>query len=144
MLPPMANPKLRAYSSALRQDQTPAEARLWAHLRNRRLDGCKFRRQLPIGRYIADFACKELKLVVEVDGSQHTESAYDAERDAWLNAHGWRVLRFWNNDVLSETGGALDTIVDAIRGLQEAAREPSPSQPSAGPLPLPLWGRGAF
>jgi len=86
----------------LRKNQTEAEAKLWRLLRAKRLAGHKFRRQLPIGRYIVDFACPAAHLIVELDGSQHADSAYDQRRDAWLATQGWRVLRLWNNDLADE------------------------------------------
>src|ERR1700730_18410486 len=87
----------------LRQNATDAERRLWAMLRNRRLQSYKFRRQLPIGRFIVDFARTQHRLVSEADRGQHNESAGDARRTAWVESRGWRVIRFWNNDVLSTT-----------------------------------------
>ena len=98
-------------SRALRASETEAERKLWSMLRARRLGGLKFRRQLPIGRYIVDFACPEKLLVVECDGSQHAESERDATRDAWLKAEGYKVLRFWNHDVLQNPLGVSDTIL---------------------------------
>ncbi|HEX4097083.1 MAG TPA: DUF559 domain-containing protein [Caulobacteraceae bacterium] len=93
-----------------------AEARLWLSLRNRKLDGFKFRRQVPIDRYFADFACLEAKLVVELDGGQHAEAlAYDAGRTAVLENAGFHVLRFWNRAVLTEIDGVLHEISTALR-----------------------------
>jgi len=95
---------------------TPAERALWGGLRKRQLAGCLFRRQYPLGRYIVDFVCLEKRLVVEVDGGQHTEQAEaDRERTAWLEAQGYRVVRFWNTDVL----GAVAAVVEAIGGVLE-------------------------
>jgi very-short-patch-repair endonuclease len=94
----------------LRREMTDAERRLWAMLRGSQLEGAKFRRQVPIGRYIADFACFKSKLIVELDGSQHADSAYDAERDAWLEAQGFRVLRFWNAAMEEPEGVAAGAI----------------------------------
>ncbi|TVR97492.1 MAG: endonuclease domain-containing protein [Rhodospirillales bacterium] len=93
----------------LRRDGTDAERRLWRHLRNRGLDGHKFRRQHPIAGFVADFACVEARLVVEVDGGQHGGAA-DARRTAALHRHGFTVLRFWNNEVLVNTEGVIETI----------------------------------
>src|SRR5690242_13265404 len=84
----------------LRRDATDAERRLWYRLRARQIDGAKFVRQEPIGPYVADFVCREQRLVVELDGGQHATDKRDAMRDDWLRQHGYRVLRFWNNDVL--------------------------------------------
>jgi 2-isopropylmalate synthase len=93
---------------------TDAERRLWAALRDRQLDGVKFRRQHPLGPYILDFFSEELKLVVEVDGGQHASSQTDVVRTAWLTAQGCRVLRFWNNDVLRNLPGVLETLRSAL------------------------------
>ena len=95
------NQKLTNRARELRRNQTDAELRLWGYLRARRLLGAKFRRQVPIGRYIVDFLCKELGLIVEADGGQHTEQEiYDARRTAWLEAQGYTVIRFWNVDIM--------------------------------------------
>jgi very-short-patch-repair endonuclease len=93
----------------LRQKMTDAERVLWKHLRSRQLQ-YKFRRQTPKGTYIPDFVCLEKKLVVEVDGAHHLNSAYDKNRDTWLSEQGFRVLRFWNSDVLKNTEGVLEKI----------------------------------
>lgn len=90
-----------------------AERKLWAKLRDRQLEGAKFRRQHPLGRYVLDFYCEDTQLVVEVDGRQHT-LAGDAERTAWLEAHGGRVMRFDNLDVLKQLPDVLDTIRAAL------------------------------
>src|SRR3972149_4083951 len=87
----------------LRKNPTEAERKLWKYLRLRQLGGYKFRRQQPLGSYIVDFVCFEKKLIVELDGGQHSiQINYDAKRTEWLETHGFRVLRFWNNDVLEE------------------------------------------
>ena len=101
-------------SRELRSNQTDAEKKLWWHLRNRQIAGCKFVRQEPIGSYICDFVCREQRLVIEVDGGQHADSAKDKVRDAWLISHNYRVMRFWNNDVLSNIDGVLTVINDAV------------------------------
>jgi very-short-patch-repair endonuclease len=124
----------------LRRSGTEAENRLWSALRGRRLEGFKFRRQMWIGSFIADFCCMEAKLVVEVDGSQHGErAAHDRVRSEALGKEGYRVLRFWNNEVLEE----LDSVLTAIRS-ELLTRVPSPSHPArrGGPLPLPQGERG--
>jgi very-short-patch-repair endonuclease len=96
----------------LRRDQTDAERALWFRLRDRRLNGMKFRRQMPIKAYVVDFCCEATRLIVELDGGQHSEHvAEDAKRTAQLEAYGYLVLRFWNNDVLSNIDGVLETIV---------------------------------
>jgi very-short-patch-repair endonuclease len=96
----------------LRQNPTDAERRLWSRLRRRQLDGCRFRRQVPLGPYVVDFACLAARLVIEIDGGQHTwQAENDAARTSWLEAKGFRVLRFWNNDV----HGNLEGVLDAVR-----------------------------
>ena len=101
----------------MRRDLTVAEKLFWWEVKDRRLYGYKFRRQHPIGRYITDFACVESKLVVEVDGGQHAEAtAYDGKRDACLQLHGFRVLRFWNADILTNMEGVIDTILAVLDG----------------------------
>src|SRR5690348_9567294 len=114
----MANPQARR----LRQTQTDAEHVLWYLLRNRRLQGHNFRRQHPVGPYIADFACVATRLIVEVDGGQHADSASDAGRTAWLQARGWRVVRFWNTDVLANPDYVVTTILAALRDPHPALR----------------------
>jgi very-short-patch-repair endonuclease len=99
----------------LRRDSTDAERKLWYRLRARSLLGFKFVRQEPIGPYVADFICRECRLIVEVDGSQHAESQRDLVRDRWLVEHGYRVLRFWNNDVMANIEGVLETIAEALK-----------------------------
>jgi very-short-patch-repair endonuclease len=87
----------------LRTDPTAAERVLWRHLRLRQLDGYKFRRQQPLGPYIADFVCFEKCLIIELDGGQHSERVvYDTERTTWLQARGYRVLRFWNHQIFRD------------------------------------------
>jgi very-short-patch-repair endonuclease len=122
-------------SRSLRQNSTDAEIRLWSMLRGRQLDGHKFVRQLAIGPYIADFVCREAALVVEVDGGQHAESASDAKRTAYLNAEGYSVLRFWNNEVLDGPDGVWHALLSTL-GLN-----PSPDLRFA-PATLSPQGRG--
>ena len=110
----MTDPTLLKRARAMRRAMTDAERRLWAMLRNRQLGGWKFRRQVPMGRYIADFVCVEARLIVECDGGQHAGSTYDAERDAWLEQEGFRVIRFWNGDVLREPEGVADKLLAAL------------------------------
>ncbi len=108
-------------AKSLRSNQTDAETKLWYYLRAHRFMGLKFKRQKPIGQYIVDFICIEQKLVIEIDGGQHTEQIeYDMARTKFLQAEGYRVLRFWNNQVLSEIEGVLE----AIR--MEIALSPTP------------------
>jgi very-short-patch-repair endonuclease len=105
---------------------------MWYRLRDRRFMGLKFRRQVPLERYIADFVCRELKLIVELDGGQHMERAdYDQRRSQWLAQQGYTVLRFWNNQVLQE----MEAVLEAMRLWVEQKR-PSP------PAPLPQAGEG--
>jgi very-short-patch-repair endonuclease len=114
---------------------TPQEKLLWAHLRGRRFGGYKFRKQMWLAGYIADFACAEARLIVEADGSQHADNApYDAERQRAFSALGWRTLRFWNNEITENLDGVLTLIADAL---------PSPSRPASPPaFPSPLQGEG--
>jgi len=98
----------------LRQSATEAEQRLWAALRDRRLEKYKFRRQHPIDPYVVDFACTEHGLVIEIDGGQHADSTADGRRTAWLESKGWRVVRFWNNNVLTNTRGVIEAIMQAL------------------------------
>ena len=113
---PSRSPILRNRVRRLRRDQTDAERKLWARLRDRQLHGAKFRRQHLIGSYMADFCCPEFCLVVEVDGGQHAEQAQaDQRRDRLLAQRGYRVLRFWDNEVLSQTDAVLERIDEALR-----------------------------
>jgi very-short-patch-repair endonuclease len=105
---------LRNFSRRLRHNGTEAEQTLWRLLRDRRLADFKFRRQVPIGPYIADFICYEARLVVELDGSQHAESKRDAVRDRWFADNGYRVLRIWNSDLTDNKLGVLDAIWAAV------------------------------
>ena len=102
--------KMRDRSRDLRRNQTDVERVLWRYLKARQVNGWRFRRQHPIEPYIADFACIEAMLIVEADGGQHAESVHDAVRDAYLRKAGWRVLRFWNTDILQNMEGVFDTI----------------------------------
>ncbi len=115
------NDQMVPRARALRRDMTVAEKSLWSELRSRKLAGLKFRRQRPIGPYIVDFVCYEPRLVVELDGGQHGErerSEDDVARTEWLNARGFKVIRFWNNDVLQNMDGALETILLEINRLR--------------------------
>ncbi len=98
-------------AKSLRHTQTEAEKLLWYHLRNRRLNGCKFRRQVPIGPYIVDFVCMTARLIVEIDGGQHaTQATYDQKRSRYLRNEGYKVVRYWNNEVLGNLDGVLTTL----------------------------------
>jgi very-short-patch-repair endonuclease len=103
------------FAKKLRREMTDAEKKLWQELRAKRFENYKFKRQQPIGKYIADFVCLEHRLIVEVDGSQHEGSVHDEARDAWLRSQGFRILRLWNIGVLKEMDGALLTILAALK-----------------------------
>ena len=105
-------------SRRLRRDETDAEAYLWSELCAGRCNGWKFRRQVPLVGYIADFVCFDAKLIVELDSSQHADSAYDRLRDARLSEAGYRVLRFWNHEALGDRAWVLDRIVGALEGRE--------------------------
>jgi very-short-patch-repair endonuclease len=121
-------------AKTLRANSTDAERKLWSRLRDRRLLGFRFVRQQPIGPFIADFACREADLVIELDGSQHAEDdavQYDARRTAILAEHGYQVLRFWNTDALLHTDGVLELIAEHLQmapspGLRFAKSDLSP------------------
>jgi very-short-patch-repair endonuclease len=115
----------------MRGTQTPAELRLWQLLRAKRLAGFKFKRQLPIDHYIVDFVCLRRRLIVEADGGQHSESTEDARRNAYLQAQGFRILRFWNNDIFNNEDGVLTRILEAL-------------ERPLSPTPLPQRGEGLF
>ena len=105
----MGRKRLTPTARKLRADQTDSEELLWSHLRGRRLKGEKFVRQLQINAYVADFACRTARLAIELDGGQH-DAARDAARTAIIEKYGYRVLRFWNNDVLANTDAVLEQI----------------------------------
>ena len=110
---PHASPKMIQRARELRQRQTPAEARLWQALRSRQANGLKFRRQHPIGPYIADFYCAQVQLVIEIDGDSHAEQVeYDQARTAWLESQGYRVLRYTNSEVQENITAVLENIVE--------------------------------
>ena len=114
---------------ALRKNLTDAEKLLWRHLRDRQLDGCKFRRQHPIGKFIVDFVCVEKKLVIEVDGGQHaTKVEADLQRSEYLRKKGYRTLRFWNNEVLQKTESVLEAVLLSLS-------EDAPLTPTLSPKP---------
>ena len=109
----------------MRREPTDAERRLWSMLRAGRMGSAKFRRQEQIGDFIVDFVCFKARLIVEADGSQHVENAADEARDAWLKSQGFRVLRFWNDDILRDT----DTVGEAIHAaLRPPLPNPSPAR----------------
>jgi very-short-patch-repair endonuclease len=102
-----------ARAKELRRDQTDAEKRIWEKIRNSHL-GMKFRRQAPVGPYVADFLCNDLKLVVEIDGGQHAESKKDEIRTKYLQGLGYHVVRFWNDEVMDNIEGVVDTLASVI------------------------------
>ncbi|WP_300615075.1 DUF559 domain-containing protein [Dokdonella sp.] len=115
----------------LRRNSTDAEHRLWYYLRNRQLGGFRFRRQVPLGRYVADFACIQERLVVELDGGQHVaRRTHDDERMRYLGRAGFHVLRFWNDDVFLRTEAMLESILEVLRSV------------GPHPNPLPQTGEG--
>jgi very-short-patch-repair endonuclease len=115
---------IKAFVKSLRKRSTDAESLLWKHLRAKRLKGLKFRKQEPIGKYIADFVCYEKQIIIEVDGGQHSiDKDRDNERDIWFKGEGFKVLRFWNNEVLTDTEAVLTAI------MMSCLESPSPSSP---------------
>jgi len=122
---------LEKFQKKLRVHQTDAENTLWHHLRDRRFHAWKFRRQHIFENYIVDFVCLEQKLIIEVDGGQHAhQEAYDAQRTRYLESCGFTVMRFWNNDVLTNTEGVLEEILNAPHPPHRLAL-----QDSGRPLP---------
>ena len=122
-------PVIKARARRLRREMTDAERLLWRHLRKKQL-GYGFRRQMPFGRYIVDFVCFDRRLIIEVDGEHHADQvAYDTARTKWLESHGFRVLRFWNSEVLRQTEGVIEAIVQALRPM----RSPRAPQPPTAP-----------
>ena len=118
-------------AKTLRRTMTDAEQKLWYHLRAHRFMGRKFKRQKPLGRYVVDFVCLEEKLIIELDGGQHAENVeYDHDRDAWLRSQGYTVLRFWNNQLMSETESVLEQIRLAFSSEVDRSKTLSPT-----PLP---------
>src|SRR5438445_13761727 len=145
----------RETARRLHANATNAEARIWRHLRRSPMLGSHFRRQVPIGPYIADFACMAARIVIEVDGSQHGSQpgkARDEARTRWLEREGFRVLRFWNNDLTENIQGVLETIHAALYGSRDAdalllthERRPKsaprhPTPPAFGARPSPPRG----
>jgi very-short-patch-repair endonuclease len=139
----------RERSRQLRATMTDAERKLWSVLRNEQLEGLRFRRQVPLKKFIVDFACFEVRLIVEVDGGQHDEErAFDQARDRALREVGFQVIRIWNNDVMQNIAGVAEVILEAARhphpvlppsrgegSAKKAARHPHPDLP-------PLRGKG--
>jgi very-short-patch-repair endonuclease len=112
----------------LRKNQTDAENRMWYYLRNRRLGGYKFVREYVIGKYIADFVCREKKLIIEVDGGQHMAAeAYDQQRTRNLEAVGYRVVRVWNNEVFKNIQGVMEQILNVLESMPPDKKPSSPT-----------------
>ena len=129
----------RGQAKSLRSRMTSAERRLWYLLRAHRFQGVGFRRQTLIGSFIVDFISHEHNLIIELDGGQHSESKRDARRDEWLNSKGYRVLRFWNSDVLKNQDGVLELIAEAISRARPPSRQ---SRMKSAIDDLPLKGGG--
>jgi very-short-patch-repair endonuclease len=133
--PPLATSRARA----MRRSPTDAEQRLWLLLRDRRIGGFKFRRQFPIGPYIADFVCLRRKFVVEADGGQHADSSADLVRDRWFAGEGYTVVRYPNNEILANSEGVLSDLCARL-GVDLGA--PSPGSALRAEPPSPPRGRG--
>jgi len=115
MPPKQATPKMQRRACELRKETTPAEAKLWRALRAHQVDNIHFRRQHAIGNYIVDFCSPRKKLIIELDGGHHLEQeAYDQERTEFLQSKGYRVLRFWNDDVLKDLNGVMQVILEML------------------------------
>ena len=123
------NGKRERFARRLRSEQTDAESIFWYNVRGRRLAGFKFRRQRVIGPYIVDFICREARLIVELDGGQHASRAdYDRRRDEYLGLLGFRVLRIWNNDLITNRNGVMETVLRSLREVATPSPWPSPSK----------------
>ena len=121
--------KLTALAKNLGKQSTDTEQALWKHLRAKRLEGLKFKRQQPIGNYIVDFVCFERKIIIELDGGQHSQPEQiqkDREKDRWFKRQGYNVLRFWDNEVLKNTKGVLEVIWETC--LNHPPLNPLPSR----------------
>ena len=112
----------RNFAKGLRKNMTDAERLIWKHLRAHRLSGEKFRRQQPIGPYVVDFVHFGARLIIECDGGQHNESTYDRRRDTWLQKQGFRLIRFWNHEIMNETESVLTTIFTTLTPLSPCGR----------------------
>lgn len=122
---PSTNPKLLELARQMRSEMTQPERELWIALRAKRFNGVKFTRQVVIGPYIADFVCRSRKLIIELDGATHDDASRDDQRTAFLEAQGYRVIRFWNNDVMTNLDAVLGALSEAL---------------ATAPLPNPLPG----
>jgi very-short-patch-repair endonuclease len=139
-------PHKTAFARKLRENETEEEWFLWSDLKDRRLHGHKFVRQIPLGPYIVDFLCRGHHLIIELDGSQHSESRYDEKRTRWLNENSYSMLRFWNDEIRRERTAVLETILAVLEGRIFEACDTirfSPSYfPSPGLLRKPSSPRG--
>ena len=137
--------RVRVRARALRQGQTDAETLLWSKIRDRQILNLKFRRQRPIGPYFADFVCLEIGLVIELDGGQHVENAYDIQRENKMAALGFQTLRFWNNDVLTQIDVVLEKIFQTAETFTltlSRKRERGQEERASVLVPSPVPGRG--
>lgn len=126
-------PKGYERARALRKELTPAERKLWAYLRGDKLEGVSFRRQHALGPYIVDFCAVKARLIIELDGSQHLEQEeYDHERTEYLEAQGYKVIRFWNNQVMNDISGVILAIRYALEETPPDLRSPSPNPKNLG------------
>ena len=134
---------IRQKAKQLRRNSTDAERNLWFHIRNRQLEGWKFRRQLPVGQYIVDFACAELRIIVEIDGGQHAEQIlYDLNRTKILQSKGYKVVRFWNNEVLGNIEGVLEALTLALSQRERELKNLVLPEGEGTLTPSPLRGEG--
>ncbi|QCI97637.1 endonuclease domain-containing protein [Agrobacterium larrymoorei] len=120
--PPPIN---RTRARAMRKDSTRAENLLWQVLRGGKLEGFKFRRQVPMHNYVLDFVCFDAKVIIEVDGAQHADSDADARRDAYFRGEGFVTLRFWNDEIERNLDFVCLCVLDYLRGRQSVGRDPS-------------------
>ena len=122
----MRNPKAQQRAQVLRKRTTDSERLLWSHLRRRQLRGYRFRRQVPIGNYIADFVCIEARLIIELDGSQHQEQrVYDEQRTRYLEQRGFKIFRVWDNQAFTETQSVLETISNMLESSTSQRTAPA-------------------
>ncbi len=138
------DPELLSFARRLRQDASDAESLLWELLRGRRLGGCKFRRQHPLGPYVLDFFCEQLRLAIECDGGQHNTTdarRHDQRRTLFLSERGIRVLRFWNHEVFEDTEAVLEAIYATLVASPSLTPGPSPTGRGGQSGSLSLWER---
>ena len=133
------------FARTMRRAPTDAEKKLWRHLHRLSLDGSHFRRQVQLGQYIVDFVSHKMRIAIEIDGGQHVENAADAVRTKFIESQGYRVLRFWNNDVLGNVDGVLEAIQATVNELQASDSSEigaATLHDAASPSPLVGEGRG--